>query len=226
MFDARSPPRATLRDALSVAITVGAYGVAFGAAGVAAGFSVLQTLPVLAAHLHRREPVRRRGRGRGRRGPRQRHRRGGDARHPQRPLRDPDGPARAVKGLARVAAAHVTIDESTGVALSQAPRGVDAMRAGFWLTGGGRLPLLEHLHARSGPSAPRRWGTRRRGDSTPRSPRPSSDCSGRASRTTSCASSPWRRWASRLLMTPLVARRASTIIATVVVAVVVGWRPR
>ena len=36
-------PRATVRDALSVALTVGAYGVAFGAAGVAAGFSVLQT---------------------------------------------------------------------------------------------------------------------------------------------------------------------------------------
>ena len=35
--------RRTFRDALSVALTVGAYGVAFGAAGVAAGFTVLQT---------------------------------------------------------------------------------------------------------------------------------------------------------------------------------------
>src|SRR6202034_4303682 len=33
----------TVRDALSVAVTVGTYGVAFGAAGIAAGFSVLQT---------------------------------------------------------------------------------------------------------------------------------------------------------------------------------------
>ena len=32
-------------------------------------------------------------------------------------------------------AAHLTIDESTGVALSQAPRGVTAMREGFWITG-------------------------------------------------------------------------------------------
>ena len=32
----------TLRDSLSVSITVGAYGVAFGAAAVANGFSVLQ----------------------------------------------------------------------------------------------------------------------------------------------------------------------------------------
>ena len=34
---------ATLRDSLSVSLTVGAYGVAFGAAAVANGFSVLQT---------------------------------------------------------------------------------------------------------------------------------------------------------------------------------------
>ncbi|HEV7958031.1 MAG TPA: AzlC family ABC transporter permease, partial [Acidimicrobiales bacterium] len=37
------PPHETFRDAISVALTVGAYGVAFGAAGVSAGFSVLQT---------------------------------------------------------------------------------------------------------------------------------------------------------------------------------------
>src|SRR5487761_1939374 len=36
-------PRSTIRDSLSVSITVGAYGIAFGAAGVAAGFSILQT---------------------------------------------------------------------------------------------------------------------------------------------------------------------------------------
>src|SRR6202451_676271 len=38
-----SERRQTVRDALSVALTVGAYGVAFGAAGIAAGFTVLQT---------------------------------------------------------------------------------------------------------------------------------------------------------------------------------------
>ncbi|HXC19803.1 MAG TPA: AzlC family ABC transporter permease, partial [Acidimicrobiales bacterium] len=35
--------KSTVRDSLSVAVTVGTYGVAFGAAGVAAGFSVLQS---------------------------------------------------------------------------------------------------------------------------------------------------------------------------------------
>jgi len=44
-------------------------------------------------------------------------------------------PLLKVRGLKKVAAAHVTIDESTGVALAQTPRGTDAMRAGFWLTG-------------------------------------------------------------------------------------------
>ena len=46
-------------------------------------------------------------------------------------------PLLRVHGARRVAAAHITIDESTGVALSQAPRGTDAMRLGFWLTGAG-----------------------------------------------------------------------------------------
>ncbi len=44
-------------------------------------------------------------------------------------------PRLQVKGLKRVIAAQVTIDESTGVALGQEPRGVDAMRQGFWYTG-------------------------------------------------------------------------------------------
>jgi predicted branched-subunit amino acid permease len=41
------------------------------------------------------------------------------------------------RGLKRVAAAQITIDESTAVALAQTPRGTDAMRAGFWVTGVG-----------------------------------------------------------------------------------------
>jgi predicted branched-subunit amino acid permease len=44
-------------------------------------------------------------------------------------------PLLKVRGLKKIAAAHVTIDESTGVALAQTPRGTDAMRTGFWLTG-------------------------------------------------------------------------------------------
>jgi predicted branched-subunit amino acid permease len=46
-------------------------------------------------------------------------------------------PLLKVKGVRRLLAAHITIDESTGVALSQAPRGVAAMREGFWITGTG-----------------------------------------------------------------------------------------
>jgi 4-azaleucine resistance transporter AzlC len=132
-----APPRETFRDALSVALTVGAYGVAFGAAGVSAGFSVLQTclfslvaftgasqfaaVGVMAA--------------------------GGTAlsaiavatmlstRNTLYGLQM--APRLRVRGLRRVAAAHLTIDESTGVALTQAPRGIRAVRQGFWLTGVG-----------------------------------------------------------------------------------------
>jgi len=42
-----------------------------------------------------------------------------------------------VRGWRQVIAAHITIDESTGVALSQVPRGETAVRQGFWLTGVG-----------------------------------------------------------------------------------------
>lgn len=131
------PPRDTFRDALSVALTVGAYGVAFGAAGVSAGFSVLQTclfslvaftgasqfaaVGVVAA--------------------------GGTAlsaiavatmlgtRNALYGLQM--SPRLQAKGPARFAAAHLTIDESTGVALAQTRRGPQAVRHGFWLTGAG-----------------------------------------------------------------------------------------
>jgi 4-azaleucine resistance transporter AzlC len=136
--DEASPPlRETFRDALSVALTVGAYGVAFGAAGVSAGFSVLQTclfsllaftgasqfaaVGVVAA--------------------------GGTAisaiavatmlgtRNALYGLQM--APRLRVRGIRRVAAAQITIDESTGVALSQLARGPRAVRHGFWLTGAG-----------------------------------------------------------------------------------------
>jgi predicted branched-subunit amino acid permease len=41
---AEPAPRAVIRDCLGVGLAVGAYGVAFGAASIAAGFSVLQTV--------------------------------------------------------------------------------------------------------------------------------------------------------------------------------------
>jgi len=46
-------------------------------------------------------------------------------------------PILKVRGFKRVVAAHITIDESTGVSLSQESRGPQAMREGFWLTGFG-----------------------------------------------------------------------------------------
>ena len=54
-------------------------------------------------------------------------------------------PLLKVKGVRRLLAAHITIDESTGVALSQAPRGVAAMREGFWITGTGVFLSLIHI---------------------------------------------------------------------------------
>ncbi len=44
-------------------------------------------------------------------------------------------PVLNVKGLRRIFAAQITIDESTGVALSQEHLGVKQARQGFWLTG-------------------------------------------------------------------------------------------
>jgi predicted branched-subunit amino acid permease len=130
-------PRETLRDALSVSLTVGAYGVAFGAAGIAAGFSVLQTclfslLTFTGASQFAAVGVVAAG--------------GGavsavaaatalGTRNALYGLQM--APLVRARGLRRVAAAHVTIDESTGVALAQTPRGARAMRYGFWATGTG-----------------------------------------------------------------------------------------
>lgn len=127
--------RATAAASLSVSFTVGLYGIAFGAAGIAAGFSLLQTcllslltfsgasqfavVGVLGA--------------------------GGSAlsgittasllgiRNALYGLRM--APIMQLSGVKRVVGAQVTIDESTGVALGETERGIDAMRHGFWLTG-------------------------------------------------------------------------------------------
>ncbi len=129
--------RETVRDALSVAVTVGAYGVAFGAAGIAAGFSVLQTclfslITFTGASQFAAVGVVAAG--------------GGAAsavaaatllgtRNALYGLQL--APLLRVRGLRRLLAAHLTIDESTGVALAQTPRGLRAMRLGFWITGSG-----------------------------------------------------------------------------------------
>jgi len=118
-------------------LTVGAYGVAFGAASVAAGFSVLQTclfslltftgasqFAAVGVVASGGTPV------------------SAIAAATLLGTRNAlygiqMAPLVRVRGLRRVVASHLTIDESTGVALSQAPRGTDAMRLGFWLTGVG-----------------------------------------------------------------------------------------
>ena len=129
--------RRTVRDSLSVAITVGTYGVAFGAASVAAGFTVLQSclfslLTFTGASQFAAVGV---------------VASGGAAASAvtaaallgtrNAPYGIQMAPLLKVRGVRRLLAAHITIDESTGVALSQAPRGVAAMREGFWITGTG-----------------------------------------------------------------------------------------
>jgi predicted branched-subunit amino acid permease len=127
--------RTTAAASLSVSFTVGLYGIAFGAAGIAAGFSLLQTcalslltfsgasqfavVGVLGA--------------------------GGSAlsgiatasllgiRNALYGMRM--APLMKIRGWKRLVGAQVTIDESTGVALGQSELGEPAMRQGFWLTG-------------------------------------------------------------------------------------------
>lgn len=129
--------RATLRIATSVAVTVGTYGVAFGAAGVAAGFSVLQTslfslIAFTGASQFAAVGVI------------------GSGGSPASAIAAATllgvrntlygvqlAPLLRTRGWRRAVAAQITIDESTGVALGQAREGSDAMRQGFWLTGGG-----------------------------------------------------------------------------------------
>ena len=127
----------TFRDSLSVSFTVGAYGVAFGAAAVANGFSVLQScllslltfsgasqfavVGVIGAGGSAVSAI---------------------ATASLLGIRNGlygvlMAPILKVRGLKRLVAAHLTIDESTGVSLSQEPRGMQAMREGFWLTGFG-----------------------------------------------------------------------------------------
>ena len=128
-------PRDTFRDSLSVSLTVGAYGVAFGAASIAAHFSILQTclfslLTFTGASQFAAVGVVGAGGA------------GASAIAAATLLSTRNAlygmqmsPLLKVRGLKKIAAAHVTIDESTGVALAQTPRGTDAMRTGFWLTG-------------------------------------------------------------------------------------------
>ncbi|MSO28831.1 MAG: branched-chain amino acid ABC transporter permease [Candidatus Planktophila sp.] len=129
--------RATAAQSLSVSLTVGAYGVAFGAASVAAGFTLWQScllslltftgasqFAVVGVLGAGGSPI------------------SGIATATLLGVRNTlyglrMAPVLNVKGLRRIFAAHLTIDESTGVALSQEKVGLREMRQGFWLTGFG-----------------------------------------------------------------------------------------
>lgn len=129
------PKRAVLRDSLSVAIPVGTYGAAFGAAAVAAGFSVLQACALSLLLFSGASQFAVVGVMAG----------GGTAssaiatgallgiRNGLYGLRMAQ--ILNLNGLKRVLGAQITIDESTGVALSQETRGEAAMRYGFFATG-------------------------------------------------------------------------------------------
>ena len=127
----------TFRDSLSVSITVGAYGTAFGAAAVANGFSFLQTclLSLLTfSGASQFAVIGVLGAGGGAIN--------GIATASLLGIRNGVygvimAPRLKVKGFRRVVAAQITIDESTAVALGQEVRGQSAMRQGFWLTGFG-----------------------------------------------------------------------------------------
>ena len=124
-----------LRDSLSVAIPVGTYGAAFGAASIAAGFSILQTCLLsllLFSGASQFAVVGVMGAG-------------GSAisaiatgsllgfRNGLYGLKM--APILKLRGIKKVIAAQLTIDESTGVAIGQEPRGEEASRYGFWATG-------------------------------------------------------------------------------------------
>jgi predicted branched-subunit amino acid permease len=127
----------TFRDSLSVSITVGAYGTAFGAAAVANGFSLLQTclLSLLTfSGASQFAVIGVLGAGGGALS--------GIATASLLGIRNGlygviMAPRLKVKGFKRIVAAQITIDESTAVALGQEVRGEKAMRQGFWLTGFG-----------------------------------------------------------------------------------------
>lgn len=125
----------TVRDSLSVSLTVGAYGVAFGAASVANGFSVVQSclLSLLTfSGASQFAVVGVLGAGGSAIS--------GIATASLLGIRNGlygviMAPRLRVRGLKRIVAAHLTIDESTAVALGAEKRSPSDMRQGFWLTG-------------------------------------------------------------------------------------------
>jgi predicted branched-subunit amino acid permease len=129
-----------------------------------------------------------------------------------------------IRGWRRALGAHWTIDESTNVGLAQHVHGPDAVRAGFWLTGGGVYFFWNVCTALGALGAnalgnPAAWGLD-------------------AAVPAAFAGLLWPRlsdWFTRgvaavamitaLGFTPVLPA-GTAIIATVIVAVAVGWRER
>ena len=127
--------RAVLRDSLAVAIPVGTYGAAFGAASIAAGFSVLQTCLLsllLFSGASQFAVVGVMGAGGS---PLSAIATGSllGLRNGLYGMRM--APVLKLKGVRKLLGAQITIDESTGVALNQEVRGIEASKYGFWATG-------------------------------------------------------------------------------------------
>ena len=124
-----------LRDSLSVAIPVGSYGAAFGAAAVAGGFSVLQACALSLLLFSGASQFAVVGVMAGGGTPLSAIATGAllGIRNGLYGMRM--APILKLSGIRRFLGAQITIDESTGVALSQESRGEDAMRYGFFATG-------------------------------------------------------------------------------------------
>ena len=129
--------RAVIRDSLSISIAVGTYGAAFGVASVAAGLSVVQSCAlslllfsgasqfavagVIGAGGSALSAI---------------------ATSALLALRNGFYGARMapllqVRGLKRLLASQITIDESTAIALAHEEKSATDARLGFWLTGVG-----------------------------------------------------------------------------------------
>ena len=127
--------RTVLRDSLSVAIPVGSYGAAFGAAAVAGGFSVLQSCALSLLLFSGASQFAVVGVMAGGGTPLSAIATGAllGIRNGLYGMRM--APILKLTGVRKLMGAQLTIDESTGVALSQENRGEDAMRYGFFATG-------------------------------------------------------------------------------------------
>jgi predicted branched-subunit amino acid permease len=118
-----------------VAIPVGSYGAAFGAAAVAGGFSVLQACALSLLLFSGASQFAVVGVMAGGGTPLSAIATGAllGIRNGLYGMRM--APILKLSGIRRFLGAQITIDESTGVALSQENRGEDAMRYGFFATG-------------------------------------------------------------------------------------------